>query len=165
MDRPLPFTFIHRVAQIAVSFNASCLVLSCHLFLSHVFRSQSTCGPPAPAFWFHSSRCANHPIIKSIVAVCYRYRPMYSDACLPASSCLSSPAGRCAACVTSCFWLMFQPAHVGTIVLVDHDILQKIDTETMTHIYSWCSPGPTRNNVIIIIQVYISYIFRNYSIG
>ena len=37
------------------------------------------------------------------------------------------------ACVTSC--LMFQPARVGTIVLVDHDILQKIDTETMTYLF------------------------------
>ena len=30
---------------------------------------------------------------------------------------------------------VFQPARVGTIVLVDHDILQKIDTETMTYLF------------------------------
>ena len=30
---------------------------------------------------------------------------------------------------------MFKPARVGTIVLVDHDILPKIDTETMIYLF------------------------------
>ena len=61
-----------------------------------------------------------------LVAVCYRYRPMYSDF---RCSCLLPPAYRP------------RPAGVrsvrdaGTIVLVDYDILQKIDTETMTYLF------------------------------
>ena len=65
-----------------------------------------------------------------LVAVCYRYRPMYSDgasACfLPLIVYRPRPAG-----VRS----VFQPARAGTIVLVDHDILQKIDAETMTYLF------------------------------